>query len=137
MTQRIVEKRGASHGLHVFLSIITCGLWAITGWPIAIIMGRKTVTKIPTYPQQYPPQQYAPPPQQPAVAPPPPQYRPQPTGPSWAKQTTVPYGQQPTSGAGGQHALIADELARLAQLRDQGILTPAEFEAQKARLLGQ
>lgn len=33
-------------------------------------------------------------------------------------------------------ALIADELIKLAQLRDAGVLTPAEFDAQKARLLG-
>lgn len=32
---------------------------------------------------------------------------------------------------------LADELAKLAGLRDQGILSPAEFEQQKARLLGQ
>jgi hypothetical protein len=31
---------------------------------------------------------------------------------------------------------IADELTKLAALRDQGILSPAEFEAQKAELLG-
>lgn len=30
---------------------------------------------------------------------------------------------------------VADELAKLAQLRDQGILTSDEFDAQKARLL--
>ncbi len=29
----------------------------------------------------------------------------------------------------------ADELAKLAGLRDQGVITPAEFEAQKAKLL--
>lgn len=69
--QRIVVKRGANHGLHVFLSIITCGLWAITGWPIAAAMGRKTVTTgyAPPPPQQYPPQppygQQPPPPQPP------------------------------------------------------------------------
>lgn len=34
-------------------------------------------------------------------------------------------------------ASLADELAKLAGLRDQGILSPAEFEQQKARLLGQ
>lgn len=42
--QTVVTKRGANHGLHVFLSLITCGLWAITGWPIAAAMGRKTKT---------------------------------------------------------------------------------------------
>jgi hypothetical protein len=30
----------------------------------------------------------------------------------------------------------ADELLKLAQLRDQGILSPAEFEAAKAKALG-
>lgn len=33
-------------------------------------------------------------------------------------------------------ASLADELAKLASLRDQGILTDAEFAAQKTRLLG-
>jgi hypothetical protein len=31
--------------------------------------------------------------------------------------------------------LIADELRKLAQLRDQGVLSPEEFESQKAKLL--
>lgn len=31
---------------------------------------------------------------------------------------------------------VAAELRELAELRDQGILTPEEFDAQKARLLG-
>jgi hypothetical protein len=31
---------------------------------------------------------------------------------------------------------VADELAKLADLRDRGALTDAEFEVQKARLLG-
>ena len=30
----------------------------------------------------------------------------------------------------------ADELAKLAQLRDQGVITPQEFDSQKAKLLG-
>lgn len=110
--QKYVERRGANHGLHVFLTIITCGLWAITGWPIAAAMGRKTVTKVPTYqpppqamppqqpygypPQQaYPPQQYGPPPGQygppPGATPPygqqqPPQPPPRQGGTSWGKQ---------------------------------------------------
>lgn len=37
----------------------------------------------------------------------------------------------PTAGA----VSVADELAKLAALRDQGILTQAEFEAAKRRLL--
>jgi hypothetical protein len=39
---------------------------------------------------------------------------------------------------GGQAAApisIADEIAKLADLRDRGIITAAEFEEQKARLL--
>lgn len=35
-----------------------------------------------------------------------------------------------------QHPSVADELQKLAQLRDQGVITPVEFEAQKRRLLG-
>lgn len=41
----IVEKRGANHGLHLVLTLLTCGMWAITGWPIAAAMGRKRVTR--------------------------------------------------------------------------------------------
>jgi hypothetical protein len=33
-------------------------------------------------------------------------------------------------------ASLADELTKLAALRDQGIISPAEFEQQRARLLG-
>jgi hypothetical protein len=39
----------------------------------------------------------------------------------------------PTSGGSGQS--VADELRKLAELRDAGVLTNAEFAAQKARLL--
>jgi len=42
--------------------------------------------------------------------------------------------QVPTTGAVG--ASVADELAKLARLRDSGVLTDAEFAAQKAKLLG-
>lgn len=38
--------------------------------------------------------------------------------------------------AGAPAASVADELAKLAGLRDQGVLSNAEFEQQKARLLG-
>jgi Short C-terminal domain len=31
---------------------------------------------------------------------------------------------------------VADQLTKLADLRDRGILTETEFQAQKARLLG-
>jgi uncharacterized membrane protein YdbT with pleckstrin-like domain len=41
-------------------------------------------------------------------------------------------------GGGGTHAgtSVADELAKLDQLRRDGVLSDAEFQAQKARLLG-
>lgn len=49
-------RRGANHGLHLVLSILTCGLWAVTGWPVAAAMGRRTtVTHQPLSPVQ---QQY-------------------------------------------------------------------------------
>lgn len=74
--QQYTEKRGANHGLHLFLTLITCGVWAITGWPIAAIMGRKkTVTYAPP-PAVMPPQQgYGQPPQ--GWQPPPGQWPPQ------------------------------------------------------------
>ena len=37
---------------------------------------------------------------------------------------------------GAAPALVADELKKLAELRDLGVLTDDEFAAQKARLLG-
>jgi hypothetical protein len=39
---------------------------------------------------------------------------------------------QQTAGTGGG---TADELAKLADLRDRGVITPAEFEAQKTKIL--
>ena len=42
--------------------------------------------------------------------------------------------QQPTPGAQSP-VFIAEEIARLGELRDRGLLTPAEFEAAKQRLL--
>lgn len=43
----------------------------------------------------------------------------------------------PQSATGTTPVSVAEELAKLAALREQGILSPAEFEQQKARLLGQ
>ncbi len=65
--------------------------------------------------QQYapPPQQYAPPPQQ--YAPPPQQY---------AAPPPAPAAPDPI-----------EQLKGLAELKNQGILTEAEFEAQKAKIL--
>ncbi len=56
-----------------------------------------------------PPQQYAPPPQPEYVTPPP----------------AAPAGDD-----------LLDKLQQLGDLKDRGLLTEAEFEAQKARLLG-
>ncbi|MFH6688177.1 SHOCT domain-containing protein [Cellulosimicrobium funkei] len=60
--------------------------------------------------------QYAAPPQQPQYAAPPPQYAAPAPAPA-ATDTRI------------------EQLTQLAALRDQGVLTPAEFEAQKARIL--
>ena len=46
----------------------------------------------------------------------------------WATSPVEPHASEPLN-------LVA-ELRELAQLRDQGILTPEEFDVQKARLLG-
>jgi hypothetical protein len=44
---------------------------------------------------------------------------------------------QSTSASQGQAPIsIADELAKLAQLRDTGVLSPMEFDQAKAKLLG-
>ena len=37
--------------------------------------------------------------------------------------------------AGGSGTSTADELEKLARLRDQGVLTPEEYEGQKAKIL--
>ncbi len=50
--------------------------------------------------------------------------------PSWATAATV----QPTAVAPAGDQLV-DKLDRLADLRDRGVLSAGEFEAQKARLL--
>jgi uncharacterized membrane protein YdbT with pleckstrin-like domain len=39
-------------------------------------------------------------------------------------------------GQGGGSSSVADELAKLDRLRDDGVISNQEFEAQKARLLG-
>ena len=78
---RHVEKRGANHTLHIILSVLTCGIWAITGWPIAAAMGRKQVTTT-----------YAPPPQQ---LPPPQQAHGYPPQQPYGQQQPGPYGQYP------------------------------------------
>ena len=39
--------------------------------------------------------------------------------------------------AGDSHPSTADELEKLASLRDRGVISPAEFDQAKARILGQ
>ncbi|VTR75524.1 SHOCT domain-containing protein [Cellulomonas hominis] len=45
------------------------------------------------------------------------------------------YAPAPAAAPGGSVDVRLDQLRQLAELRDQGVLTPAEFEAQKARVL--
>lgn len=53
------------------------------------------------------------------------------------RQAQTPRPTQPAlSSTAGSTLSIADELTKLAHLRDQGVLTIAEFEAAKAKLLG-
>ena len=41
----------------------------------------------------------------------------------------------PSAGDGGGDGSTADQLAKLADLRDRGVLTPEEFEKEKAKVL--
>lgn len=54
-----------------------------------------------------------------------------PAAPIQAELKTAPIA----ASATGPAPSIADELGKLAELRDKGIITPAEFEVQKAKLL--
>lgn len=51
------------------------------------------------------------------------------------ERISLAHAPQPAQAASAPTSL-ADELTKLAALRDQGVLTPEEFDAQKARLLG-
>lgn len=82
-------------------------------------------------------------PQQPGVppqAPPPnlPNQAPQAQQPYTPQGDQAPYTPQPTppQPAFDASMLIADEIKKLADLRDQGILTEEEFTARKRQLLG-
>lgn len=55
--------------------------------------------------------------------------------PAWSEEVVAATEHQAAQAAPAQVS-IADELAKLAKLRDDGTLTPEEFEAQKKRLLG-
>lgn len=38
-------RRGANHGLHLIMTVLTFGMWGLFVWPVAAAMGRKqTVT---------------------------------------------------------------------------------------------
>jgi hypothetical protein len=51
------------------------------------------------------------------------------------QQQAAPAAAPPPAEAAGQPAYMG-ELERLADLRDQGIITPDEFEAKKKQILG-
>ena len=51
------------------------------------------------------------------------------------QQQAAPAAAPPPAEAAGQPAYVG-ELERLADLRDQGIITPDEFEAKKKQILG-
>lgn len=59
----------------------------------------------------------------------------------WAEQDQAAYDQQmaeapPAAAAPAAEHDYADELAKLAQLRDQGVITAEDFEAKKKQILG-
>jgi hypothetical protein len=56
-------------------------------------------------------------------------------GGRWAAQDQQQmYEQQPAPGAAGEDTIA--QLRQLAALRDEGVLTEEEFQAQKRRMLG-
>jgi Short C-terminal domain len=52
---------------------------------------------------------------------------------SWGRDDGAPLDTTPSTVAAGPS--IPDQLRQLADLRDQGIISPAEFETKKAQLL--
>ena len=63
---------------------------------------------------------------------------PRPAAPRPVAPTTPPSTwRMPARPAASPHADPLDQLAKLAELRKSGVLTEAEFEAQKAKLLGE
>lgn len=40
MKQTIKTRHETRHGLHLTLTVCTCGLWAITGWPLFWLWNR-------------------------------------------------------------------------------------------------
>ena len=53
----------------------------------------------------------------------------------WAAQDTAPAAET-TAAPGGVTPSVLDQLAQLGDLRAAGVLTDAEFETQKQRILG-
>ena len=51
------------------------------------------------------------------------------------QQAQPQYAPPPPAPAASDSDDLLEQLQKLGELRDQGILTPAEFEAQKAKLL--
>jgi hypothetical protein len=56
-------------------------------------------------------------------------------GSQWEEEIGLKPNAQGSTSLGQPPGLIADELTKLAALREQGLLSPEEFNAQKARLL--
>jgi hypothetical protein len=55
----------------------------------------------------------------------------------WAQQDAQQYAAAPQAPAAGAAApTTVEQLQQLADLKNQGVLTEQEFEAQKAKLLG-
>jgi len=80
------------------------------------------------YEQQPPPQQYA----QPQYAPPPPQY----AQPQYAQpQYAAPPAEAPAAAPLSTDDML-EQLKKLGELKEAGVLTDAEFQASKAKILG-
>lgn len=43
-------RKPCNHGLHLFLTIITLGMWGVFVWPFAAVMGRKETVRFDGYP---------------------------------------------------------------------------------------
>lgn len=61
MTNSYTVRKPCNHGLHLFLTIITLGMWGIFVWPFVAIAGRKETVRFNGHPAApftgpYPPQ---------------------------------------------------------------------------------
>lgn len=54
----------------------------------------------------------------------------------WAQQDAAAAAAAPLAAPVVDSSALIQQLTDLGRLRDQGVLTPAEFEVQKSRLLG-